>query len=1044
MKRRGFPSHVSPSTSNHHQHANTSQNVGTSNDDWKTVQYKRGAHSNQGRRNYAKKTIEIKTEKKQTSFSIRCLTLNFGVWNKDPLQCGNCADLEFIAYEQKLKKKRIRLEINTYHRYLQIVIFQSDTQYFKLSFPFSGISREQCISFYHKNEKRYICIHSKLSPLLTDHSANASPLTSTPSKPISNRNISRICANSSPIFYKVGKAFCFLMELDKQDQGFSEVIPRIYDCHKQLSTFLKQSTSELRLSAGRTGLITDQESKDVCLMKKILITPTKVYYLLPELDTTNRVIRHFWENRDSFFRVAFLDDDMAKLYSAKFKNLDSRLQKFLDKGLSMFGYDLKFLGFSAAQLRSASTWFYLQKSSKPTTKDIREYMGDFSEIKNVAKHAARVGQCFSATYPSFEVSDDEYLVIEDITAEKYIFSDGVGKISEEFANKIHEIRKSTEVRPSAFQIRFAGFKGVVSVDPTLTKHQMVLRKSQLKFPSQQKILEIVQEAKRNMGYLNRQFITILSALGIRDEIFLKYQRDMLNRIKVVNENPKEAHALVSLSHSHLKSYICTCLRNGISTKEPFLQQLLYCFRHRAIKELETKSKIYVQKSACLVGIMDEYGILKENEIFVNLSPSYGNPEYGVVKGTCIVSKNPCFHPGDIRKVEAVDYPELQHLHDVLVFPQKGERPISSMISGSDLDGDVFFISWEPDLIFPMENQTPMSFEKEEEPQRENNVTETDIINFLMEYFTRDNLGIIANLHLAQSDLQEKSIFSDICLRLCELHSIAVDSAKTGKFADIDSKVSISAYPHFMQHVTKKAYKSKKILGRLYDDLKEKIKEKDFFKRELNNSNVYDPDFCFEGFEMFVDKVLGLYNEYEFLITSDMKKFGVETEAELVSGWITGQVKTYGSKQRDVEEGISRNMVYYWKHFRKKFDKMVTEASSDPNAKYKIASAWYFVAYKKSDSRLLSFAWINFMELVEIFNLKKQAKSTAEFEHWEDSDDEDLGEYGDDVLDDMFSDAGLDDFNSDVTDCISDVGDFSQLCSSSDSEWGDPSSPEFYN
>nr|CAG4719319.1 unnamed protein product [Naegleria fowleri] len=1145
--------------------SNTSQNGG-SNNDWKYVQYKRGAYSNhhQGRPNNGRKTITIKTERKSTSFSIRCEKLNFGVWNKNPLSCGNCSDLEFIAYDQKLQRKPIRLEINTFYQCLQIVIFThheklrdnkiKQTKYVKMSFPFSGISREKSISFFHMNGRTYICVHSKLSPTLTDHSISASPLRTTPNSNVSNRSVSRICVDpylKNEMFYRVGKAFCFLMEIDKKDQGFniftekikeygliaeyketnipvfkivqfqkdhtfkeireqkkkldfsiryylksleshgifhccnynqeffnlltnntqqvlcaleriyydrfSETIPRIYNCHDHLSEQISMPT---RSSAGRTHLTFNLESKEVCLMRKILVTPAKVYYLLPELDTTNRVIRHFWENRDCFFRVAFLDDDFTKLFSAKFKHLSSRLQKFLERGLPLCGYDLKFLGFSSSQLRSASTWFYLQKNPKPSTKDIREYMGDFSSIKNAAKCAARIGQSFSATYPSFVVEEKEYTMIEDISAGKYIFSDGIGKISREFADKIHTIRKTTENCPSAFQIRFAGFKGVLSVDPTMTNHHLVLRKSQLKFPSLQRNLEIVQEAKRNMGYLNRQFITILSALGIHDDVFLTYQRNMLKRINALDNDPREAHALVSLSHSHLKSYICTCLKNGISTQEPFLQQLLYCFRHRAIKELETKSKIYVEKSACLVGVMDEYGVLEEDEIFVNLSGSYGNPHYGVVKGTCIVSKNPCFHPGDIRKVEAVDHPELYHLHDVIVFPQKGQRPLPSMITGSgmldlltslvfdniqDLDGDVFFVSWEPDLIFPKPNQAPMCFEKENEEEGEEEVTEDRIISFLIEYFTRDTLGIIANLHLAQSDFQEDSIFSEPCQRLCALHSIAVDSAKTGKFADIDPDLSIPAYPHFMQNATKKRYESKKILGRLYNDLKEKIKATKEIKPELNYSNVYNPNFCFDGFEVFVDRALQLYNEYAFLITSDLKKFGVESEAQLISGWNIGQVKTYGSKQRDVEESISRNVAFYFKHFRKQFDLMVAEEKNDPKAKYKIASAWYFVAYKKSDSKLFSFAWINFMELVEIFNMKKNQKVVGE--QWEDSDDEDSVEYADDVLD-MFCD---DDFTSDITDCTSDVGDFSQQSQSTDTSecspttcWGDPIDPtEFY-
>ena len=195
----------------------------------------------------------------------------------------------------------------------------------------------------------------------------------------------------------------------------------------------------------------------------------------------------------------------------------------------------------------------------------------------------------------------------------------------------------------------------------------------------------------------------------------------------------------------------------------------------------------------------------------------------------------------------------------------------------DLDGDVFFVSWEPDLIFPKPNQAPMCFEKENEEEGEEEVTEDRIISFLIEYFTRDTLGIIANLHLAQSDFQEDSIFSEPCQRLCALHSIAVDSAKTGKFADIDPDLSIPAYPHFMQNATKKRYESKKILGRLYNDLKEKIKATKEIKPELNYSNVYNPNFCFDGFEVFVDRALQLYNEYAFLITSDLKKFGVESE-----------------------------------------------------------------------------------------------------------------------------------------------------------------------
>ncbi|KAJ9559403.1 hypothetical protein OSB04_014017 [Centaurea solstitialis] len=81
----------------------------------------------------------------------------------------------------------------------------------------------------------------------------------------------------------------------------------------------------------------------------------------------------------------------------------------------------------------------------------------------------------------------------------------------------------------------------------------------------------------------------------------------------------------------------------------------------------------------------------------------------VIKGTVAIAKNPCHHPaGDVRVLEGVDVPGLEHLYNCLIFLQKGDRPHTDEASGSDLELAAYGIhtAAELNLIPPSKQSWP--------------------------------------------------------------------------------------------------------------------------------------------------------------------------------------------------------------------------------------------------------------------------------------------------------------------------------------------------
>lgn len=435
---------------------------------------------------------------------------------------------------------------------------------------------------------------------------------------------------------------------------------------------------------------------------RVQVTPSKVYFNGPEINVSNRVIRHFSKDIDNFLRVSFVEEDWEKMHSTSLSprsgsatgvirtSLYLRILSILKNGIAIGDKKFEFLAFSTSQLRENSTWMFASRSGL-TAADIRKWMGDFCSIRNVAKYAARLGQSFSSSTETLTVNRDEMDVIPDIyNGTDYVFSDGIGKISAEFAKRVATKCRLKNPTPSAFQIRYGGYKGVVAVDPTSSK-KLSLRRSMSKYESENVKLDVLAYTKYQACFLNRQLISLLSTLGIRDSVFQKKQEGAVNQLNRILTDPEMAYEAVKLmppgeTANVLKEMLLCGYKPDL---EPFLSMLLQTFRASRMLELRTKSRILVPKGRSMMGCLDETRTLEYGQVFIQVScagktqfhssgfsmfrGSESDDHTVVVKGKVVVAKNPCLHPGDIRVLFAVDFPHLHHMVDCIVFPQKGHR-----------------------------------------------------------------------------------------------------------------------------------------------------------------------------------------------------------------------------------------------------------------------------------------------------------------------------------------------------------------------------------
>ncbi|CAN6727693.1 unnamed protein product [Malus baccata var. baccata] len=757
---------------------------------------------------------------------------------------------------------------------------------------------------------------------------------------------------------------------------------------------------------------------------RVQVTPSKVYFCGPEVNLSNRVLRKYPQDIDNFLRVSFVDEDLGTIHSKDLcyrprtsntsaeeerrTRVYERIFSTIRNGIVIGDKKFEFLAFSSSQLREHSVWMFASRSEL-SAQDIRNWMGDFRDIRNVAKYGARLGQAFSSSRETFNVDRDEIELIPDVKIErsgfKYCFSDGIGKISAEFAERVARKcgRSST---PSALQIRRGGYKGVVAVDPTLAKN-LALRESMCKYQSNNTALDVLKWSTYQPCFLNRQLITLLSTLGVPDHVFQRKQRQALNQLEGVLTDPSRAkEALETIFQGEVTDVLKEMLSCGYKPDaEPFLSLTLQAFCASKLMELRTKTRIFVSNGRSMMGCLDETGTLEYGQVFVQCSQrvistgsahsnTTSSEEKFVVDGNVVVARNPCLHPGDVRVLTAVDVPALHHMVDCVVFPQKGKRPHPDECSGGDLDGDFYFVSWDSDLI-PPRKVRPMNYTPAPTIELDHDVTMEEVAESFTNYIVNDMLGIISNAHAVFADTEPQKAMSAQCIELAKLCSYAVDSPKTGVVVEVPRSLRAKEYPDFMEKVEKPTYESRRVIGKLFRQVKNVELGSHSHSGSIKSFTVevarkfYDPDMEVDGFEAYIDDAINCKREYDYKLGNLMDYYGIKTEADILTGNITS-VSKFFNKRKDLET-INYAVRSLKKEARTWFYANQSDSSTDvDDVSATKASAWYYVTYhprywgrcNKGMERdhFLSFPWCVFDKLIQI---KREKTSTRNSFHMSD-------------------------------------------------------------
>lgn len=554
--------------------------------------------------------------------------------------------------------------------------------------------------------------------------------------------------------------------------------------------------------------------------------------------------------------------------------------------------------------------------SGKTVQEARSVFMHVHTLSNVAKYMARFKLILSKTMKlEIDLSDINVEEIEDIPCqdkdknfvfnkdgEPFIHTDGTGYISEDLVlkcpknvfkgsvvngdnveGKFSEM-KSTEshhrVPPLLVQFRLfhngSAVKGTLLVNKKLQPKTIQVRPSMIKVKPDPNLpnictrnsLEVVTTSNQpKKTSLSRNLIMLLRYGGVPDEFFMDILEKAIEESQGVFFNKRSA-IKVSLNRGSMDDLnAAKMILSGIPLDESYLQHRLSIMMNEERKGL-LGGKLPIADSYYLMGTVDPSGVLESDEVCIIL-------DNGQISGKVLVFRQPGVHFGDIhvltaRYVESLDE-YVGHAKYAIFFPCKGPRSLADEMAGGDFDGDMYFVSKNPQLLDYFQVSEPWienSSTSAESSKKPTESSDGELEDELFKLFVRtrfrpsyamstaaDNWLAIMDrlLTLEDSNSTEKVLVKQNLLRLIDLYYEALDAPKSGKKIEVPGDLRVSVFPHYMER--ENSFKSTSIMGKIYDYVKSFGEEVARIEvRKLSCFDVNFPEDC-------RDKWTLLYEEY---------------------------------------------------------------------------------------------------------------------------------------------------------------------------------------